>query len=161
MFSDVGFAAAEFSEEEAAYIAENPDYCRIEGGEADFCNNKLIVARAFGPTPSDVHPDEYIGSPLGYDGHGTHVAGTAVGNPIEITYQDNNVSISGVAPAAQLMAYKALWHTADGRGSGTTVALMGALEAAIKDGADVINNSWGGGAGGNPSSSAYLSLIHI
>ncbi|WP_289156386.1 S8 family serine peptidase [uncultured Pseudoalteromonas sp.] len=159
MFSDVGFAAAEFSEEEAAYIAENPDYCRIEGGEADFCNNKLIVARAFGPTPSDVHPDEYIGSPLGYDGHGTHVAGTAVGNPIEITYQDNNVSISGVAPAAQLMAYKALWHTADGRGSGTTVALMGALEAAIKDGADVINNSWGGGAGGNPSSSAYSDLF--
>ncbi|MEJ2911141.1 S8 family serine peptidase [Pseudoalteromonas sp. C12FD-1] len=159
MFSDVGFAAAEFSEEEAAYIAENPDYCRIEGGEADFCNNKLIVARAFGPTPSDVHPDEYIGSPLGYDGHGTHVAGTAVGNPIEITYQDNNVSISGVAPAAQLMAYKALWHTADGRGSGTTIALMGALEAAIKDGADVINNSWGGGAGGNPASSAYSDLF--
>ena len=159
MFSDVGFAAAEFSEEEAAYIAENPDYCRIEGGEADFCNNKLIVARAFGPTPSDVHPDEYIGSPLGYDGHGTHVAGTAVGNPIEITYQDNNVSISGVAPAAQLMAYKALWHTADGRGSGTTVALMAALEAAIKDGADVINNSWGGGPGGNPSGSAYSDLF--
>ncbi|ASM48365.1 hypothetical protein PESP_a0077 [Pseudoalteromonas espejiana DSM 9414] len=159
MFSDVGFTAAEFSEEEAAYIAENPDYCRIEGGEANFCNNKLIVARAFGPTPNDVHPDEYIGSPLGYDGHGTHVAGTAVGNPIEITYQDNNVSITGVAPAAQLMAYKALWHTADGRGSGTTVALMGALEAAIKDGADVINNSWGGGAGGNPSSSAYSDLF--
>lgn len=159
MFSDIGFAAAEFSEEEAAYIAENPDYCRIDGGEADFCNNKLIVARAFGPTPSDVHPDEYIGSPLGYDGHGTHVAGTAVGNPIEITYQENNVSISGVAPAAQLMAYKALWHTADGNGSGTTVALMSALEAAIKDGADVINNSWGGGAGGNPSSSAYSDLF--
>ena len=159
MFSDVGFAAAEFSEEEAAYIAENPDFCRVDGGEADFCNNKLIVARAFGPTPSDVHPDEYIGSPLGYDGHGTHVAGTAVGNPIEITYQDNNVSISGVAPAAQLMAYKALWHTADGRGSGTTVALMSALEAAINDGADVINNSWGGGAGGNPSTSAYSDLF--
>lgn len=159
MFSDVGFAAAEFSEEEAAYIAENPDFCRVDGGEADFCNNKLIVARAFGPTPSGLHPDEYIGSPLGYDGHGTHVAGTAVGNPIEITYKDNNVSISGVAPAAQLMAYKALWHTADGNGSGTTVALMSALEAAIKDGADVINNSWGGGAGGNPSTSAYSDLF--
>lgn len=159
MFSDIGFAAAEFSDEEAAYIASNPDYCRMEGGEADFCNNKLIVARAFGPTPSDVHPDEYIGSPLGYDGHGTHVAGTAVGNPIEITYKNSNVSISGVAPAAQLMAYKALWHTADGTGSGTTVALMSALEAAIKDGADVINNSWGGGAGGNPSTSAYGDLF--
>ncbi|MCF2847771.1 S8 family serine peptidase [Pseudoalteromonas sp. ACER1] len=159
MFSDVGFTAPEFSEEEAAYLATNPDYCRMDGGEADFCNNKLIVARAFGPTPSSVHPDEYIGSPLGYDGHGTHVAGTAVGNPMEITYQGNNVSISGVAPAAQLMAYKALWHTADGRGSGTTTALMSALEAAIKDGADVINNSWGGGAGANPASSAYSDLF--
>ncbi|WP_199524245.1 S8 family serine peptidase [Pseudoalteromonas sp. bablab_jr011] len=159
MFSDAGFAAAEFSEEEAAYLAENPDYCRMEGGQADFCNNKLIVARAFGPTPSGVHPDEYIGSPLGYDGHGTHVAGTAVGNPLEITYEGSNVSISGVAPAAQLMAYKALWHTEDGRGSGTTTALMSALEAAIKDGADVINNSWGGGPGGNPASSAYSDLF--
>lgn len=159
MFSDAGFAAAEFSDAEAAYIASNPDYCRIDGGEANFCNNKLIVARAFGPTPGDVHPDEYIGSPLGYNGHGTHVAGTAVGNPIEVTYQNNNVSISGVAPAAHLMAYKALWHTADGRGSGTTVALMSALEAAINDGADVINNSWGGGAGGNPATSAYNDLF--
>ena len=40
-----------------------------------------------------------------------------------------------------------------------TSALMSALEAAIADGADVINNSWGGGAGANPASSAYGELF--
>lgn len=156
MFSGEGFSAPDFSEAEQAYLTSNPDYCRSV--KADFCNNKLIVARHFGPLPSGLHPDEYD-SPLGYDAHGTHVAGTAVGNPVNITYSGHNVNLSGVAPGAQLMAYKALWHKTDGRASGTTVALMSALEAAVKDGADVINNSWGGGAGGNPASSAYGELF--
>lgn len=158
MFSGDGFGEPEFTAEQQAYLTSNPDYCRISTGEADFCNNKLIVARAFGPTPSGLHPNEYL-SPLGYDGHGTHVAGTAVGNPVEITYQGSNLALSGVAPAAQLLAYKALYHKSDGRASGTTSALISALEAAIADGADVINNSWGGGAGGNPASSAYADLF--
>ena len=158
MFSADGFSEPEFTAEQQQYLTEHPDYCRISTGEADFCNNKLIVARAFGPTPASIHPDEYL-SPLGYDGHGTHVAGTAVGNPVEITYQGSNLAISGVAPAAQLLAYKALYHTSDDRASGTTSALMSALEAAIADGADVINNSWGGGAGGNPATSAYADLF--
>lgn len=158
MFSADGFDEPEFTAEEQQYLTDNPDYCRISTGDASFCNNKLVVARAFGPTPGAIHPDEYL-SPLGYDGHGTHVAGTAVGNPVEITYQGSNLAISGVAPAAQLLAYKALYHTSDGRASGTTSALMSALEAAIADGADVINNSWGGGAGGNPATSAYADLF--
>lgn len=158
MFSADGFGEPEFTAEEQQYLTDNPDYCRIPTGDASFCNNKLIVARAFGPTPGSIHPDEYL-SPLGYDGHGTHVAGTAVGNPVEITYQGSNLAISGVAPAAQLLAYKALYHTIDDRASGTTSALMSALEAAIADGADVINNSWGGGAGGNPATSAYADLF--
>lgn len=158
MFSDIGLAAPEFTEEQLAHLEQNPDYCRADAGDEDFCNNKLIVAREFYPLPSGVHPDEYM-SPLGFDAHGTHVAGTAVGNPIEITYQGIDVELSGVAPAAQLLAYKALWHKADGRASGTTSALMSALETAIADGADVINNSWGGGAGANPASSAYGELF--
>ncbi|KAF7767489.1 hypothetical protein PCIT_a4382 [Pseudoalteromonas citrea] len=158
MFSDEGFVAPEFTDEQKAYLSSNPDYCRSDAGDASFCNNKLIVARSFTPTPSGLHPDEYM-TPLGYDAHGTHVAGTAVGNPVEITYQGTDVAISGVAPAAYLMAYKALWHRENGRASGMTSALMGALDAAVKDGADVINNSWGGGAGANPASSAYGGLF--
>ena len=50
---------------------------------------------------------------------------------------------------------KALFVGADGRASGFSNQLAAALEYAFLDGADVINNSWGGGAGNHPSSSVY------
>ena len=67
------------------------------------------------------------------NGHGTHVAGTiaAVGN--------NSLGIVGVAPKAKIMALKGL---SDG-GSGTIDGLAAAIVYAAKNGADVINNSWG------------------
>ncbi|MGS0724478.1 S8 family serine peptidase, partial [Shewanella sp. 30m-9] len=106
-----------------------------------------------------VCPDEYM-SPLGFGGHGTHVAGTAVGNKVETTFQGVDVTLSGVAPAAYLMAYKALYSKADCTGgSGSNIMLMEALEHAVNDGADVINNSWGGGAGADPSSSPYKTMF--
>lgn len=165
MFADAGFAAP----------ASRPatDYCSTV--EPEFCNNKLIAARFSTPTFATV-PQEYM-SPLGNGGHGTHVAGTAVGVPTNIKFNgsttimpkdaDGNpitdgfsdVTVSGVAPGAYLMAYKALYQVfrADGSitGSGSNVMLLEALDWAVKDGADVINNSWGGGAGGDPASSPY------
>ncbi|WP_051202197.1 S8 family serine peptidase [Ferrimonas senticii] len=129
------------------------DYC----GQIDssFCNNKLIVARWSVPT-FPVAEQEYM-SPLGFDGHGTHVAGTAVGNVTDIEFQGQDVTISGVAPGAYLMSYKALYATlADPtRASGSNTMLLEALEHAVNDGADVINNSWGGGAGADPATSPY------
>jgi len=165
MFADAGFAAP----------ASRPatDYCATI--EPAFCNNKLIAARFSTPTFTTV-PQEYM-SPLGNGGHGTHVAGTAVGVPTTIKFNGStsilpkdangkpvtdgftDVTVSGVAPGAYLMAYKALFQVfrADGSvtGSGSNVMLLEALDWAVKDGADVINNSWGGGAGGNPSTSVY------
>ena len=127
------------------------DYCHTSA--PDFCNNKLIVARS--PLPTfEVHPDEHL-SPLGYGSHGSHVAGTAVGNPVSITHEGIDVDISGVAPGAYLMVYKGLFTTPEGGGSGSNVMLLEMLDWAVKDGADVINNSWGGGAGAHPSSSVY------
>jgi uncharacterized repeat protein (TIGR01451 family) len=72
-------------------------------------------------------------------------------------------SLSGVAPAAYLMIYKGLFsfkNTVDGSytGSGSDDMLIAALNAAVGDGADVINNSWGGGAG-DPNTSIYKPLI--
>jgi len=71
----------------------------------------------------------------------------------------SHVTVSGVAPGAYLMAYKALFQVtrADGSvtGSGSNVMLMEALDWAVKDGADVINNSWGGSAGSDPANSPY------
>ncbi|WP_115717078.1 S8 family serine peptidase [Gallaecimonas mangrovi] len=127
------------------------DYCHTT--DPSFCNNKLIVARYY-TASSSTASYEYTDSPLGWNGHGTHVAGTAVGVPVQVTYGAGTYDISGVAPGAYLMAYKALYYngsTASGLGS----SLISAVEDAVADGADVINNSWGGSAGGDPNQSAY------
>ncbi len=149
MFSGEGFAAP-------TAMMPTDDYCSTV--DSSFCNDKLIVARWSQPT-FPVCADEYM-SPLGFGGHGTHVAGTAVGNKVETTFKGIDVTLSGVAPAAYLMAYKALYSTEDcSGGSGSNIMLMEALEHAVNDGADVINNSWGGGAGADPSSSPYKTMF--
>ncbi|CUA83878.1 S8 family serine peptidase [Pseudidiomarina woesei] len=147
MFSDNGHDAPD--------LGVNDDYC---ASNAEVCNDKLAVARYF-PAPSSVHPEEFMDSPMDMNGHGTHVAGTSVGNPVSATFNGVAMNFSGVAPGANLLVYKALWMTADGRGSGLTSSLASALEAAAGDGADVINNSWGGGAGGAPENSPYSSIM--
>ena len=120
--------------------AERPDddYCATV--DPTFCNGKLIVARHY--TPSDINAEE-IDTPYDVDGHGTHVAGTAVGNRVS---DSQGTELSGVAPGAYLMAYKALWADGSGSASGSTSGLLQALNDAVSDGADVINNSWGGSA---------------
>jgi len=72
--------------------------------------------------------------------HGTHVAGTiaAVGN--------NGVGVIGVAPAARIMAVKGL----NGSGSGASADLAAGIRYAADNGADVLNNSWGGGGSASP-----------
>ena len=164
LFKDTGFSAPASK--------PNNDYCATV--EPTFCNNKLIVARFSTPTFATV-PQEYM-SPLGNGGHGTHTAGTSVGVPAKIKFNGSTniipsvggkpdesgfteLTVSGVAPGAYLMAYKALFQVfrADGTvtGSGSNVMLLEALDWAVKDGADVINNSWGGSAGANPATSPY------
>ncbi len=132
----------------------NPDYCTTV---PTFCNDKLIVARWYEPF-GEVSPDE-VRTPQDIDGHGTHVAGTAVGNPVSATYNGVGIDMSGVAPGAHLMVYKALFNDLEGNGTGSSASLMQALEDAVADGADVINNSWGGGAGGLPENSPYRSAF--
>ncbi len=136
--------------------APDDDYCATV--DATFCNDKLISARYY-DAPSSLHPDEYPDSPRDFNGHGSHVAGTAVGNEVTGTYQGVGLNFSGVAPGASLMVYKALYSIATGQGSGMTLSLAAALEDAMADGADVINNSWGGGAGSSPNNSYYQSIF--
>ena len=114
------------------------DYCSTV--DPSFCSGKLIVARHY--TPSDINEAE-IDSPFDVDGHGTHVAGTAVGNRVSTA---DGIELSGVAPGAYLMVYKALWADGTGSATGSTSGLLQALSDALSDGADVINNSWGSGA---------------
>ena len=131
------------------------DYCSTV--DASFCTDKLVLARYYEPTFADVHPDEHY-SPLDLGGHGTHVAGTAVGNPVVANYGGTETAISGVAPGASLMVYKALFRTPTTSG-GSNVMLIGALEDSIADGADVVNNSWGGSGGANPANSPYTPIL--
>ncbi|MFJ7934603.1 S8 family serine peptidase [Sporosarcina sp. NPDC096371] len=72
---------------------------------------------------------------LYYTQHGTHVAGIIAGQG------ENNVehSVTGVAPDADLYAYRVLgpW------GSGTTEAILAGIDKAVAEGMDVINLSLG------------------
>lgn len=84
-------------------------------------------------------------------GHGSHVAGTAVGNPVSGTTGGGGVSIpvtvSGVAPRAALISYKACQRDQTGQNPGGTCpgsATLAAIEQAVRDGVAVINYSIGG-----------------
>lgn len=108
--------------------------CAVSGGPYEnACNNKLIGAYSF--TTEDVTPEDT-------DGHGSHTASTVAGNKLTIANFNGvpNVTISGVAPRAQIIAY----DVCDEDGC-TTTASVAAVQQAIQDGVDVINYSISGG----------------
>ena len=80
-------------------------------------------------------PAQANGDPMDDHRHGTHVAGTigAVTN--------NATGVAGVTWQPQLMALKFLASN----GSGTVFNAIRAIEYAIGEGAQIMNNSWGGG----------------
>lgn len=75
------------------------------------------------------------GDPFDDNEHGTHVSG------IIAAAKDNQKGIVGVAPSVRLMAIKFLGEDGGGLLSN---AVLG-IEYAIKMGAKILNNSWGGG----------------
>lgn len=72
------------------------------------------------------------------NGHGTHVAGIAAATG------NNALGVAGMAFAATYMPLKAL----NTFGGGSTTDLANAMLYAINEGADVINDSWGGSSVG-------------
>jgi len=110
-------------------------------GQRAYTTSKVIVARAFPPArPTWKHASKPFDPQL--SSHGTHVAGIAAGNADTLA---NGTRISGVAPRAFLGNYKALTIPTDaGVGlDGNSPELVAAIEAAVKDGMDVINLSLG------------------
>jgi len=106
-------------------------------GQRQYTTAKVIVARAFlppgAPNAARAALDDY--------GHGTYVAGIAAGNTS--TRTSGGRTVSGVAPRAYLGNYK-VFAPYEGLGSVENAAeLVAAIEAAVRDGMDVINLSLG------------------
>ncbi|NJN68374.1 MAG: S8 family serine peptidase [Chloroflexaceae bacterium] len=122
-------------------------------GDTAHTTPKVIVARAyFRPDMPPLEGSE-TPAPGPKDGsHGTHVAGTVAGvaNTIANAYGVEQ-TISGVAPRAFLMNYKVFYgNDSVFSGMAFETELIAALEDAVTDGADIINNSWGSRANLDP-----------
>jgi len=117
------------------------------------CNNKLIGVYDFvedDPDTEDVVEEYTKGRDNDLVGHGTHVASTAVGNRLNVTVNgSSNVTVSGVAPRANLVTYRVCFtgEPADADSGGCALsATLAAVEQAIEDGVDVLNYSVGSSA---------------
>ncbi|WP_371186202.1 S8 family serine peptidase [Thalassotalea maritima] len=153
---------------EGVYVGD----CTVAGQE-HMCNDKLIGVRSydvitdiydadeFQENPNPWMPNELVRPKNGedYNGHGSHVAGTAAGNviydaPLLQAVPGNGDGIetgftfdrvSGVAPHANIVSYQVCYpgdHTYLGC---PDEAILAAIEDAIEDGVDAINFSIGGG----------------
>lgn len=133
------------------------------------CSTKVVGARYFvdgfgAGNIGGTDLGEYL-SPRDGDGHGSHTASTAAGNP-DVPASIDGVSfgtITGVAPAAKIAAYKVCWTGQDPTVTSddgcATSDLVAAIEAATADGVDVLNFSIGGGAAQttvSPTDQAFL-----
>lgn len=108
------------------------------------CNDKLIGIYDF--------TDEGARDGLDSEGHGSHVAGIAVGNVIDASLVGQSAAVpvhmSGVAPHANLISYKACYRAENaGVGRAPTLcklsALYAALDQAVADVVDVVVYSIG------------------
>jgi subtilisin family serine protease len=112
-------------------------------------NGKIIASRVYfrewdPPTPGNGNPWP------GPDGisHGVHTSSIAAGEVVTATYLGLTFpNMSGVAPGAWLMSYRVFYPSVRGDASAYSAELMAALEDVVTDGADAVNNSWGGGPG--------------
>jgi subtilisin family serine protease len=120
--------------------------------DGSLCNSKVIGARYFADsflqfvTPENRAPQELI-SPVDVGSHGTHTATTAAGNA-NVDQVIDGMSFgksSGVAPAAKVSVYKVCWEdTNPDTGGCYSSASVEAVDAAVKDGVDVLNYSISG-----------------
>lgn len=117
LFSDVGYVAP-------------VGFPRTSLGSETLVNNKVIVAKSFLDPGTDARDE---------NGHGSNVAGIAAGDSGTLAPLG---TLSGVAPNAYLGNYRVL----DGDGNGFDDQIISALEAAVADGFDVVNMSFGGDA---------------
>lgn len=110
------------------------------------CNNKLVGVYDFVEDNPNTEFVELYTKGKDDSGHGSHVAGTVLGNPANVALSSAVVPVSGVAPRANLVSYR-VCHENENGGSFVCPlsATLSAIDQAISDGVDVINFSVGGG----------------
>jgi subtilisin family serine protease len=111
-------------------------------GNTSYTTAKVIVARTFSP-PTNHWKYARLPFDPAFSDHATHVAGIAAGD-----YSPGAVSgrapLSGVAPNAYLGNYKVLTVPTENFGlNGNAPEIAAGIEAAVRDGMDVINLSLG------------------
>jgi subtilisin family serine protease len=114
-------------------------------GQTAYTTAKVIVARTF-QAPSPRPRNSNVPFDPERSEHATHVAGIAAGNAnTRAALGGGTVTISGVAPRAYLGNYRVLTvPTAANVGlNGNSPEIAAGIEAAVRDGMDVINLSWG------------------
>ena len=110
-------------------------------GNTRFTTAKVIVARSF-PPPTPKWRNAALPFDPVHSEHGTHVAGIAAGNA---NTRAVDRTLSGVAPRAYIGNYKVLTipTAADVGLDGNSAEIAAGIEAAVRDGMDVINLSLG------------------
>jgi subtilisin family serine protease len=110
-------------------------------GQIAYTTPKVIVARAFAPA-TPVYANAKLPFDPALSDHGIHVSGIAAGNNNTPT-RTGGFRLSGIAPRAYLGNYKALSIPSEFGLNGNSPELAAAIEAAVRDGMDVINLSLG------------------
>jgi subtilisin family serine protease len=110
-------------------------------GQRSFTTPKVIVARAFAPATTSWKYARAPFDPLQSE-HGTHVAGIAAGN-ITPAPVEGRGRLSGGAPRAYIGNYKVLSTPSSFGLIDNAGEVIAGIEAAVRDGMDVINMSFG------------------
>ncbi len=110
-------------------------------GQAGFTTPKVIAARAFAPATTTWRHARSPFDPL-QSQHGTHVAGIAAGNRTSAPVEGRG-ALSGSAPRAYIGNYKVLSTPSNFGLIDNAGEVIAGIEAAVRDGMDVINMSFG------------------
>ncbi len=158
----VKFASVDGGAHHAAPMFDGTGYTYPAGypkGDPKNNNGKIIVSRAyFRPWDPPAPGDENTWPGVNGTPHGVHTSSTAAGNEVVANYRGVTETISGVAPRAYVMSYRVFYASKNGLGSFFEAEGLAALEDVVKDGANVLNNSWGNGP--VPSNSDYDPIDH-
>ena len=116
-------------------------------GDAALAAGKVIVAKFFQSAADARDANVDLGHRTAQDlvGHGSHSAGVAAGSRVDLSGSGRRtITVSGVAPKAWIGNYRVFAPRAFDDN------IIAAIEAAVQDGMDIINMSFGGDPIGDP-----------